>query len=93
MEARRLAKVSVKPILTLEDLGLDRRAAWMKPAVAWRRFLKHKSFAGFSFQRAHCSSCWRPVIRSPADCTCSIGGTASSIGSILKTRSGRLQPG
>ena len=26
MEARRLARVSVKPILTLEDLGLDRRA-------------------------------------------------------------------
>ena len=26
MEARRLARVSVKPILTLEDLGMDRRA-------------------------------------------------------------------
>ena len=93
MQAMRLPKLSVDPILTLEDLGLDRKVGLDEVSrglaeVSEAQIVRWVQFpAGALFFTLVPGD---PESGGLVDCTFSIGRMGSSTGSISKTRNGAV---
>ena len=88
MNASSFGPMNVTPLLTLEELRLERRVTVEEASRALAQAAEAERPGGYSSRRASYSSPWSREIRSPERCTCLIAKPASSTASTSRTRSG-----